>query len=151
MSRPLRATEGGLIYHVLSRANLPQTLFLNDGDYDAFEHVLAEPAARQDMRLLAYGVMPIHFHLVLWPRLDRDLSRFMRWLTMIHTQRWHAHRHSAGSGHVYQGRFKSPVIQDDGHLLTVFRYIEANPLWLRMVEDLACYRWSSFPAHGQGV
>jgi len=73
------------------------------------------------MRLLAYCVMPNHFHPVVWPQQDGDLSQFMRWLTMTHTQRWHAHRHSAGTGHLYQGRFKSLPVQDDGHFLTMRR------------------------------
>ena len=72
----------------------------------------------------------------------------MQSLTVAHTWRYHKRRQSVG--HVWQGRFKSPVIQDDDHLLTVLRYIEANPLRARMVEDPATYRWSSFPAHGKG-
>ena len=73
----------------------------------------------------------------------------MQSITVAHTWRYHRRRESVG--HVWQGRFKSPVIQDDGHLLTVLRYIEANPLRAKMVEDLATYRWSSFLAHGRGA
>src|SRR5256885_2321789 len=102
MARTPRAAEGGLIYHALNRANARLTIFEDDGDYEAFERVLAEAVPRHAMRLLAYCVMPNHFHLVLWPRGDGDLSRFMRWLTLTHTQRWHAHRGSAGAGHLYQ-------------------------------------------------
>ena len=143
MSRPPRAAEGGLIYHAMNRAVARATIFDHDGDYDAFLRVLAEATSRHAMRVLAYCVMPNHFHLVLWPEGDGDLSRFMRWLTMTHTQRWHAHRHSAGTGHLYQGRFKSFPVQDDGHLHTVCRYVERNALRAGLVERAEDWRWGS--------
>jgi putative transposase len=74
-------------------------LFDNDPDYKAFERVLQQAVERTRMRLLAYCVMPNHWHLVLWPRKDGDLSRFVGWLSLTHTARWHAHHHSAGTGH----------------------------------------------------
>ena len=89
MPGPRRAAEGGLIYHVLYRANARLAIFDNDDDYAAFERVLQQAVARFDMRLLIYGLMPDHFHLLLWPRGDGDLSTLMHWLTMTHTQRWH--------------------------------------------------------------
>ena len=116
-----------MVYHALNRGNARLLIFEDDEDYAAFERTLGEAVTRYDMRLLAYCLMPNHFHLVVWPRLDGELTQFMRWLTMTHTQRWHAHRHSAGSGHLYQGRFKSFPVQDDGHLLTVCRYVEQRP------------------------
>ncbi len=128
MPRSPRAAEGGLIYHALNRANFRSAIFDDDEDYAAFERVLAQAVARHDMRLLAYCLMPDHFHLVLWPREDGDLSQFMRWLTLTHTQRWHAHHRTAGTGHLYQGRFKSFPVQADEHFLTVCRYVERNPV-----------------------
>jgi putative transposase len=121
MGRALRADAGGLVYHVLNRANARLPLFEKDGDYEAFERVLAEAQQSYGTRILAYCVMPTHWHLVLWPQRDKELSRFVGWLTLTHTQRWHAHRHSAGSGHLYQGRFKSFPVEADDHLLTVLR------------------------------
>lgn len=141
----MRAAEGGLVYHALNRANARLTIFDDDGDYAAFECVLAEAVGRHAMRLLAYCLMPNHFHLVLWPRADGDLSRFMRWLTLTHTQRWHAHRRSAGTGHLYQGRFKSFPVQDDGHFLTLCRYVERNPLRAGLVGRAEEWRWGSLP------
>ena len=82
-----------------------------DGDYAAFERILAETQARIPMRILAWCLMPNHWHLVVWPRKAGELSRFVGWLTLTHTQRWHAIGQSTGSGHVYQGRFKSFPIQ----------------------------------------
>ena len=72
---------------MLNRANVRRTLFEDDGDYAAFERVLAQACERVSMRLLAYCVMLNHWHLVVWPRRDGELSRFMNWLTLTHTQR----------------------------------------------------------------
>jgi putative transposase len=91
--------------------------------------------------------MPNHVHLLIRP-LETPISRLMQSLLVSHTQRHHRCHHSGG--HVWQGRFKSPVIQDDEHLLTVLRHIEANPLRARMVKAAGDYPWSSFPAHGLG-
>jgi putative transposase len=143
MPRPLRAAEGGLVYHTLNRANAGITIFAQDADYVAFELVLAEAIQRQEMRLFAYCVMPTHFHLVVWPREDGDLSRFMGWLTLTHTQRWHAHHRTVGMGHLYQGRFKSFPVQPDEHFLTVCRYVERNPLRANLVSRAQDWRWTS--------
>jgi putative transposase len=143
MGRPHRAAEGGCVYHVLNRANARMTIFDDDGDYEAFETVLVDAVARYETRLLAYCVMPNHWHLVVWPREDGELSRFIGWLTLTHTQRWHAHRRSAGSGHVYQGRFKSFPIQQDEHFYTVARYVERNAQRANLVRRAEQWRWSS--------
>ncbi len=132
-----------MVYHVLNRANARLPIFEADADYEAFERILAEAHDRVNMRLLAYCLMPNHWHLVLWPRRDGDLSEFMRWVTVTHTQRWHAVRGSAGSGHVYQGRFKSFPVQSDEHFLTVCRYVERNALRARLVRRAENWRWCS--------
>lgn len=98
MGRPPRTNLGGLVYHVLNRANARSCIFENDGDYVAFEAVLEEATSRFQMRLLSYCVMPNHWHLIVYPRNDGDLSAFTGWLTLTHTQRWHAHRGTSGSG-----------------------------------------------------
>jgi len=143
MGRPLRAAPGDTVYHVLNRANARMTLFEDDGDYLAFQRVLAEACDRVGMRLLAYCVMPNHWHLVVWPRGNGDLSRFMNWLTLTHTQRWHRHRNSVGNGHVYQGRFKSFPIETSEYLLTVCRYVERNPVRAGLVTRAEQWQWSS--------
>jgi len=143
MGRPHRAAEGGYVYHVLNRANARMTIFEKDDDYAAFEAVLAEAVERTAMRLLAYCVMPNHWHLVVWPRKEGELSRFVGWLTLTHTQRWHAHRRSTGSGHVYQGRFKSFPIQENEHYYTVARYVERNAMRAKLVRRAEQWRWSS--------
>ena len=143
MGRPLRAALGGYVYHVLNRANARLTIFEKDGDYEAFENVLLQAVERTRTRLLAYCVMPNHWHLVVWPRHDGELSKFMAWLTLTHTQRWHAHRRSAGAGHLYQGRFKSFPVEEDAHLYTVARYVERNAQRANLVKRAEQWRWGS--------
>ena len=149
MGRSQRADAGGYVYHVLNRANARMTLFDKAADYAAFERVLTEAQERYGTRILAYCVMPNHWHLVLWPKHDGELSRFLGWLTLTHTQRWHAHRHSVGSGHVYQGRFKSFLVEEDDHLLTLCRYVERNALRAGLVVRAETWPWSSL-ARQQG-
>lgn len=143
MGRPRRAAEGGYIYHVLNRANARMALLEDEGDFAAFETVLLQAVGRSHTRLLAYCLMPNHWHLVVWPRQEGELSRFMGWLTLTHTQRWHAHRHSTGSGHVYQGRFKSFPIQEDEHFYTVSRYVERNAVRANLTRRAEQWRWGS--------
>jgi len=93
------------------------------------------------MRVLAYSLLPNHFHLVLRPYHDRDLGRWMHWLENAHVRRYHQHYHS--SGHLWQGRFKAFPIAADDHLLTVLRYVERNALRARLVERVELWPWSS--------
>ena len=143
MGRPKRTAEGGRIYHVWNRANARMTIFGKRGDYEAFERVVGEAKERTEMRIVAYCLMPNHWHFVLWPLNAGDLSEFTGWMTLTHTQRWHSHRHSTGSGHVYQGRFKSFPVQDDDHFYTVCRYVERNALRANLVERAEDWRWGS--------
>ena len=144
MARKPRFAPGGIAYHVMNRAAAGIDLFHHDPDYAAFERTLAQAVGREpSIRLCAYCFMPNHFHLVLWPTDDGELSRFMQWLTMTHTQRWHAHRHTGGRGHLYQSRFKSFPIQTDRHFLSVCRYVERNPLRANLVKQAQRWRWSS--------
>jgi putative transposase len=150
MPRIARRAPGGIAYHVLNRANGRLRLFKQDGDYLAFEAVLLDAAARvPGARVLAWCLMPNHFHLVLWPTRDGELTAFMRWLTLTHAQRWkHAHA-AVGHGHLYQGRFKSFPVQSDGHLLNVLRYVERNPVRANLARRAQDWRWGSCFARGQ--
>jgi len=143
MPRPLRTAPGGLVYHVLNRANGCVNIFDKDADYLAFERILAEVQDRLPMRILAWCLMPNHWHLVLWPTQDGSLSEFVRLVTVTHAQRWHAHRASIGTGHLYQGRFKSFAVQQDAHFLTVCRYVERNALRANLVRRAEEWRWCS--------
>ncbi len=152
----LRIAEGGLVYHVLNRGNARRAFLHKAGDFAAFERVLGEAKAEVPMRILAYCLLPNHWHLVLWPHEGRDLSRFMAWLTLTHTQRWHAHYHNVGTGHLYQGRFKSFPVPENGHFYTVCRYVERNGLRANLVTDRAeqwpwCSLWQRVHAPDQGA
>ncbi len=143
MPRRPRLAAGGIVYHVLNRRAGRLPLFTKPADYAAFERVLREAYEATRVRITAYCLMPTHWHLVLWPRADAELSEVMRWITVTHTQRWHAHRHTAGLGPVYQGRFKSFPIQTDEHFLTVARYVERNALRAGLVERAEDWRSGS--------
>jgi putative transposase len=140
MPRTAREAPAGLIFHVINRGVGRRELFADEGDYLAFERCLAYAmAAVPGVELLAYCLMPNHWHLVLRPTVDGALGRFMHSLTMTHTRRWQEHRRSVGDGHLYQGRFKSFFVQDDEHFLTVARYVERNALRAGLVA--AAERW----------
>ena len=141
MPRTARASVGSVCYHVINRGNAQVEVFHKDADYQAFVDIIGASCERLPMRVLAYCLMPNHFHLALWPRGDGDLSRWMQWLMTAHVRRYHRHYHS--SGHVWQGRFKAFPIQQDAHLLTVLRYIEQNPLRAELVERAEGWPWSS--------
>ena len=147
MSRKPRRCPGGLAYHVMNRATARETIFAGDGDYAAFERVLAEAREREAgrIRVCAYALMPNHFHLVLWPQSGEDeaVSGLMKWLTLTHAQRWHAHRHTAGTGALYGSRFKSFPVREDWHFLKVCRYVERNPLRANLVERAELWPWCS--------
>ena len=128
MGRPLRAAVGGLVYHVLNRANAQPTLFATPDEYAAFVALLGEAQAEQSMPLLSYCVMPNHWHLVLLPERDGDLLRFRGLVDADAHTAPAARLRTTGSGHAYQGRFKSFPVEADEHFLTVCRYVERNAL-----------------------
>ena len=125
MPRPLRPIADGLIYHVINRGNGCQPVFFGEGDYLAFLQAIADVKERKPFDLFGYCLMSNHIHLLLRPK-ESNVSRIVQSLLVSHTQRYHR-CHKTG-GHVWQGRFKSPVVQDGDHLLCVLRYIEANPV-----------------------
>ena len=102
------------------------------------------------IRLLGYIIMPNHFHQVLWPRADGELSEFMRRLTVTHAVRYRAHYATTGDGHVYQNRFKSLPVEADEHLLVLLRYIERNALRANLVECAEEWKWSSLWVRQRG-
>jgi putative transposase len=148
--RRLRIATSGIVYHVLNRRVGRLRLFEKPADYVAFEQILEEAYDGTRLRILAYCLMPNHWHLLLWPRRDGELSEALRWITVTHTQRWHAHHGTSGLGPVYQGRFKSFPVQTDEHFLTVARYVERNPVRARLVRQAENWRWSSLWRRLQG-
>jgi putative transposase len=148
MGRLPRPIADGLIYHALNRGNNRHAVFAAPADFRAFLSALGQTQERYPFQLFGYCLMTNHFHLLLQPGAGQNISRILQSLSVAHT--WRFHRTHRSLGHVWQGRFKSPVIQDDEHLLTVLRYIEANPLRAGMVTDLCDYPWSSYAVHGLG-
>jgi len=148
MPRTARASQANYCYHVLNRGNRCAEVFHKPDDYQAFVALFAEACARVSVRVLGYCLMPNHFHLVLWPRHDGDLSRWMQWLMTAQVRRYH--RHYDSCGHVWQGRFKAFPVQEDGHLLTVLRYVERNPLRANLVARAEDWPWSSLRAVAAG-
>ncbi len=144
MPRPQRIALGGYVYHVLNRANGRLRIFRKEDDFLAFEKIMADGAALFAMRLCGYCIMGNHWHLLVWPRQDGDLSSFMRWVTLTQTQRYHSSHGTVGIGHLYQGRYKSFPVQSDLHYLSVLRYVEANPVRAGLVRDAGLWAWSSF-------
>src|SRR3989344_5781606 len=143
MPRAPRVDVGWEIYHVINRANGRQTIFNTADEYRHFHNLLKEACNREGMRVLAYVVMPNHWHFVLHPREDGDLSLFMQWLTLTHTQQYRVKTETIGYGHIYQGRYKSFLVSDDHYLLTVIKYVEQNPLRARMVKRVEEWQWGS--------
>jgi putative transposase len=148
MARSPRLIGDGLVYHALNRGNNRTPVFFQAADYAQFLGALGQTRQRYPFRLYGYCLMSNHFHLVLEPAAGQSISRILQSLTVAHT--WHYHKARATSGHIWQGRFKSPVVASDEHLLTVMRYVEANPLRAGLVRDLADYPWSSYRVHGLG-
>jgi putative transposase len=146
MSRRARIAPGGIVYHALNRAAARLPLFQKDGDYDAFERVMAEAMEQRRTRLLAYCLMPNHWHMVVWPERDGELSSFVGWLSLTHAMRYRTHYHDSGSGHLYQQRYKSFPVQSDAggmHFLRVCRYVERNALRAGLVQGARDWRWCS--------
>jgi putative transposase len=144
MPRTARASIGRICYHVLNRGNARQDVFHEDEDYQGFTELIGDACERVPMRVLAWCLMSNHFHLVLWPHADGEISRWMQWLLTSHVRRYHSKYKS--SGHVWQGRFKAFPVQHDQHLLTVLRYVESNPLRDGLVRRSEAWPWSSLAA-----
>jgi putative transposase len=147
MPRVRRSVLSGAWYHVLNRGNERQRLFFEAADYKAFLAVLRSTSIDKAMDLLAYCVMPNHWHLVVKPGDTDALSAYMHDLTGTHALRWRRHHRSTSPGHVYQGRFKSFPIVSGQHLLAVLRYVEANPVRAGLTKDAGAWRWSSHTKH----
>ena len=143
MPRSLRSDIAGQIYHALNRGNARNKIFFKDGDFEAFERVVKEGLEKYPVDLIAYQWMNNHWHMVLSPHENKAMSAFLGWVTMTHTQRYHAHNKTTGCGHVYQGRCKSFPVQDDNHFHTVCRYVERNALTAKIVRRAEAYRWGS--------
>ncbi len=126
-------------------------IFHKEGDYRAFLRVLAEGLERYPVEVFTFCLMPNHWHLVVRPGRDDALGRWLGWVGVTHVRRDHEHYHSRGGGHLYQGRFKSFPVAEDGYFLTLCRYVEANALRAGLVERAEEWNWSGLWHRVQGA
>jgi len=143
MPRTARIAPGGMVFHVLNRANNRAAIFKKDEDYLTFLRVLRDIQEKKPMRILAYCLMPNHWHLLLRPHRDGELGAFMQAITTTHVRRWRLHRGRVGEGHLYQGVYKSFPVQNDDPFYTVCRYVEGNALRAQLVRRAEDWRWGS--------
>ena len=144
MARPLRIEYEGAYYHVLSRGNHQQAVFLSDEDRNTFLYTIGRMSERYDVDIFAFVLMDNHYHLLLRTN-QANLSKSMQWLGTTYTTIFNL-SHSK-KGHLFQGRFKSILVEDEPYLLQLSYYIHANPLRAGIVKRLIDYHWSSYPAY----
>ena len=147
MGRAWRIEYEGALYHILSRGNEQKDIFYDDQDRLLFLATIGEMSERFEIDVFAYVLMGNHYHILL--KTNRaNLSKSMQWLGVTYTRRFNL-RHFR-SGHLFQGRFKSIIVQNDAYLMRLSCYIHRNPLRAGIVERLADYRWSSYKAYAYG-
>lgn len=144
MARPLRIEFPGALYHVTSRGDRREPVFVDDTDREALLAVVAQAMQRFDAQVLAYCLMGNHYHFVLHTR-QANLSRLMRHVNGVYTQLFNG-RHGK-VGHLFQGRFNAVLVDREAYLLEVCRYVELNPVRADMVSEPAAWPWSSYRAH----
>jgi len=142
MPRQARDVAVGYIYHVLNRGNRKQTVFHKEKDYSVFLELIKIAKEKFPIKIFAYCLMPNHYHFALMPLQVDHLSKWIHWLTTVHARRYHYHYQT--SGHIWQGRFKNIIVQDDHHLDTVLKYIERNPIRAGLVKSAWNWPWSSY-------
>ncbi len=143
MARPLRIEYEGAVYHITSRGNARQRIFLDDKDRTAFLETLAEAVDRYRWNCHAYCLMSNHYHLLIETP-SPNLSRGMQLLNGVFTQRFN--RHHKRFGHVLQGRYKAILVERESHLLELARYVVLNPVRAKMVRSARDWPWSSYRA-----
>ena len=141
MPRASRHLVDGFIYHVLNRGNGKQRIFHKDQDYVSFIILMKEAKKRYPIDIFAYCLMPNHFHFVLRSSPADNLGKWVHWLLTVHSRRYHHYYET--SGHIWQGRYKNFMVQDDDHLLTVLRYAEGNAVRAGLVFSAKDWSWSS--------
>jgi REP element-mobilizing transposase RayT len=141
MARAVRMDFPNTFYHVLSRGNERRSIFYDRGDYSRFLETLGRMVERFQIEVHGYVLMPNHFHLLV-RTLQANLSRAVQWLGVSYSV-WFNKRHDR-CGHVFQGRFKSFVIENEHYFTALILYVHGNPLRAKLVKELSEYRWSSY-------
>lgn len=143
MARPLRIEFAGALYHVTSRGDGKEAIYLGDDDRSYWLEVLRQVSERYRWVMHAYCLMGNHFHLV-FETPEANLSRGMRHLNGVYTQGFNYHHQR--TGHVFQGRFHSVLVDGDEYLLQLGRYVVLNPVRARLVRSASDWPWSSYQA-----
>jgi len=143
MARPLRLELAGGLYHVTSRGDRREDIYVDDEDREQWLTLLGRVCYRFNWRCHAYCLMDNHYHIVI-ETAEANLSKGMRQLNGVYTQ-YYNRRHNR-VGHVFQGRFKGIVVEQDAYLLELARYVVLNPLRARMVKNIQAWKWSSYHA-----
>lgn len=143
MARPLRIEYAGALYHVTSRGDRCEDIYIDDDDRWVFLEVMTEVCDRFNWTVHAYCLMSNHYHLLIETP-DSNLSKGMRHLNGVYTQRFNRSKNRVG--HVFQGRYKAILVQKESYLLELARYIVLNPVRAQMVRSAKDWPWSSYRA-----
>lgn len=147
MARPWRIECEGAFYHVMARGNERRRIFTDDEDYSSFLEVLGEMSKSFEVDIFAYVLMGNHYHLLLGTNFP-NLSKSMQWLGTSYTRRYNV-KHQR-NGHLFQGRFKHILVENEGYIMRLSCYIHRNPLRAGIVQRLVSYPWSSYPVYAYG-
>lgn len=148
MPRAPRISLAGLVYHIINRGNNRQAVFKEEEDFAAYLKTIGRFKEKYSFKVYGYCLMDNHTHLIIEPTKPHTLSKIIQAITLSHIRLYHAKYQS--SGHLWQGRFKNPIIQTDEYLLQCLKYIELNPVRAHIVSVPQDYRWSSYKFHAFG-
>lgn len=140
MSRPLRIEYPGAVYHVMNRGNAAQKIFNSRKNYELFLTLLDETVALLNIEIYAFSLMPNHYHLLLSTP-EANLSRAMRHINSVYTQRYN--RYWKRDGHLFRGRYKAILVDEDAYLVELMRYIHLNPVQAKIVKKPQDHQWTS--------
>jgi putative transposase len=141
MPRIARALADNQIYHIINRGNRREAVFHDNYDYEKFLKLLLESKEKYSIKVYAYCLMPNHFHIVIYTKYAQSLSQAMHWISSSYV-RYYNKRYNI-SGYLWQGRYKSFIVQEDTYLLVLLKYVEANPKRAKIVNDCIDFKYSS--------
>lgn len=151
MPRHARIDIAGEIYHVINRANAKSWIFESSGDRTAVIESMGETLQKVPIDIFAFCIMSNHWHFAVRPRADGDMGKFFGKFTQKVTQRWHKFHQTVGSGHLFQGRFKTFLVQTDPYFIQLMKYIEANPLRAGLVSKAEDWAWCSLSLRQENI
>lgn len=143
MARQPRIDIAGEIYHVINRSNARWKIFKSPKNFNAVIQSLVETLEEYPIDIFSFCIMSNHWHFAVRPKENGDMGQFFGKFTQKVTQRWHAAHKTTGSGHLFQGRFKSFLVEQDSYFLQLMKYIEANALRAKLVGKAEDWQWGS--------